>query len=106
MPRNTTQGFVLDTSAITRGWDLEEALGLSGEAKKEFGAKYRNALGCGTMDPALELDVLIRTKGMNAGMATRDKGVGKWADDLGFEFVEGSSFPMMLKEYLRHAEKD
>ncbi len=96
-----------------------EALRLSTERKKEeiikestggiikdFRAKYRNALRYGTLDSAPDLDVLILAKEMDAAVVASDEGVKKWANNLGLRFVEGSSFPKMLKEYLRHAEED
>ncbi len=74
----------------------------TGRIIKEFRAKYRNALRYGTLDSAPDLDVLLLAKEMDAGVVASDEGIKKWAERLGLRFVEGTSFPKMLEEYLRH----
>ncbi len=69
-----------------------------------FRDKYRNALRYGTLDSAPDLDVLLLAMEMNAGVVARDEGIKKWAERLGLRYVDGLSFPEMLREYLRHVE--
>lgn len=71
---------------------------------KDFRAKYRNALRYGTLDSAPDLDVLLLAKEMDAGVVASDEGIKKWAERLGLRFVEGSTFPKMIQEYLKHLE--
>jgi len=71
---------------------------------KDFRAKYRNALRYGTLDSAPDLDVLLLAKEMDAGVVASDEGIKKWAERLGLRFVEGSTFPKMIEEYLKHVE--
>ncbi len=71
---------------------------------KDFRAKYRNALRYGTLDSAPDLDVLLLAKEMDAGVVSSDEGIKKWTERLGLRFVEGSTFPKMIEEYLKHVE--
>lgn len=69
-----------------------------------FRDKYRNALRYGTLDSAPDLDVLLLATEMNAGVVARDEGIKIWAERLGLRYVDGMSFPGMLREYLRHVK--
>jgi hypothetical protein len=93
----------LKLSEEGKGSEVRET---TGGIIKDFRARYRNALRYGTLDSAPDLDVLILAKEMDAGVVASDEGIKKWANSLGLRFVEGSSFPKMLEEYLRHVEKD
>jgi hypothetical protein len=114
MRERMNRGMKVAESAI---WSsANEAIGLTSDSKprekilkdstgriiKDFRAKYRNALRYGTLDSAPDLDVLILSREMDAGVVAIDEGIKKWAERLGLRFVEGRTFPKMLEEYLHH----
>lgn len=67
----------------------------------DFRDKYRNALRYGILDSAPDIDVLLLAKELDAAVVGADDGIEKWAERLGLRFVRASSFPQMIKEYLR-----
>ena len=48
------------------------------------------------------IDVLILAKELDAAVIASDYGIEKWAEQLGVRFVPANTFPMMMKEYLKH----
>ncbi|MDK2893038.1 RNA ligase partner protein [Methanohalophilus sp.] len=70
----------------------------------KFRNKYRSALRYGILDSAPDIDVLLLAKELDAAVVAKDYGIQKWAEQLGVRFVPADTFPMMLKEYLSHAE--
>ncbi|NLO29468.1 MAG: RNA ligase partner protein [Methanosarcina mazei] len=68
----------------------------------KFRNKYRAALRYGILDSAPDIDVLILAKELDAAVIASDYGIEKWAEQLGVRFVPANTFPMMIKEYLRH----
>ncbi len=73
----------------------------------KFRNKYRAALRYGILDSAPDIDVLILAKELDAAVVASDYGIEKWAEQLGVRFVPANTFPMMIKEYLKHLpEKD
>ncbi|NOZ76294.1 MAG: RNA ligase partner protein [Euryarchaeota archaeon] len=87
---------------VKKGGDKAQVKEATGNTIKELRAKYRNALRYGTLDSAPDLDVLLLAKEMDAGVIASDEGIKKWAEKLGLRYVEGTSFPKMLEEYLLH----
>ncbi|WP_406660721.1 RNA ligase partner protein [Methanolobus sp. ZRKC3] len=71
----------------------------------KFRNKYRAALRYGILDSAPDIDVLILAKELDAAVVAGDFGIQKWAEELGVRFVPASTFPMILKEYLKHSDK-
>jgi RNA ligase partner protein len=71
----------------------------------KFRNKYRAALRYGILDSAPDIDVLILAKELDAAVIASDYGIEKWAEQLGVRFVPANTFPMMIKEYLRHLPK-
>jgi len=69
----------------------------------KFRNKYRAALRYGILDSAPDIDVLILAKELDAAVVASDYGIEKWAEQLGVRFVPANTFPMMIKEYLRHS---
>ncbi|MDD2439371.1 MAG: RNA ligase partner protein [Methanosarcinaceae archaeon] len=67
-----------------------------------FRNKYRAALRYGILDSAPDIDVLILAKELEAAVVASDYGIEKWAEQLGVRFVPASTFPMIIKEYLRY----
>jgi len=72
-----------------------------GQTISDFRDKYRNALRYGILDSAPDIDVLLLAKELDAAVVGADDGIEKWAERLGLRFVRASSFPQMIKEYLR-----
>jgi RNA-free ribonuclease P len=72
----------------------------------KFRNKYRSALRYGILDSAPDIDVLLLAKELDAAVVASDYGIQKWAEQLGVRFVPANTFPMMLKEYLRHTPSD
>jgi len=70
----------------------------------KFRNKYRSALRYGILDSAPDIDVLLLAKELDAAVVAKDYGIQKWAEQLGVRFVPADTFPMMLQEYLSHAE--
>ncbi len=70
----------------------------------KFRNKYRSALRYGILDSAPDIDVLILAKELDAAVVASDFGIQKWAEELGVRFVPASTFPMILKEYLKHSD--
>ena len=68
----------------------------------KFRNKYRSALRYGILDSAPDIDVLLLAKELDAAVVASDMGIQKWAEQLGVRFVPAASFPMMLREYLKH----
>nr|WP_269852028.1 RNA ligase partner protein [Methanosarcina horonobensis] len=68
----------------------------------KFRNKYRAALRYGILDSAPDIDVLILAKELDAAVIASDYGIEKWAEQLGVRFVPANTFPMMIKEYLKH----
>ncbi|MDD3043716.1 MAG: RNA ligase partner protein [Methanosarcinaceae archaeon] len=68
----------------------------------KFRNKYRAALRYGILDSAPDIDVLILAKELDAAVVASDYGIEKWAEQLGVRFVPASTFPMMIREYLKH----
>jgi uncharacterized protein len=68
----------------------------------KFRNKYRAALRYGILDSAPDIDVLILAKELDAAVVASDYGIEKWAEQLGVRFVPANTFPMMIKEYLKH----
>lgn len=94
-----------ESSILTKeGEDKEKIKRKVGKIIREFREKYRNALRYGTLDSAPDLDVLLLAKEMDAGVVASDEGIKKWAERLGLRYVEGSSFPKMLEEYLEQSK--
>jgi RNA ligase partner protein len=60
------------------------------------------ALRYGILDSAPDIDVLILAKELDAAVIASDYGIEKWAEQLGVRFVPANTFPMMIKEYLKH----
>ncbi|MCG2829152.1 RNA ligase partner protein [Methanothermobacter sp. K4] len=75
-----------------------------GKAIKDLRKKYRSALRKGTLDSAPDLDVLLLAKELGAGVVAADDGIRVWAERLGLRFLNATSFPKMLKEYLKYYE--
>ncbi len=69
----------------------------------KFRNKYRSALRYGILDSAPDIDVLLLAKELDAAVVASDYGIQKWAEQLGVRFVPAASFPMMLREYLKHS---
>jgi len=62
--------------------------------------KYKQELRKGILDSKEDLDVLLLAKEMEAGVVSADKGIEKWAERLGLQYVEAKQFSGMLREYL------
>jgi uncharacterized protein len=90
---------------ISRGEEKNKVeMEVIGKAIKDFRKKYRAALRKGTLDSAPDLDVLLLAKELGAGVVAADEGIKVWAERLGLRFLNASSFPNMLKQYLKYYE--
>ncbi len=90
---------------IARGEEKNKVeMEIIGKAIKDFRKKYRAALRKGTLDSAPDLDVLLLAKELGAGVVAADEGIKVWAERLGLRFLNASSFPNMLKQYLKYYE--
>ncbi len=101
----STECLLTNTKAETRkdiGFDIEKRV-IGGHIGK-FRNKYRSALRYGILDSAPDIDVLILAKELDAAVVASDFGIQKWAEELGVRFVPANTFPMILKEYLRHGD--
>ena len=78
---------------------------LVGKTIRDFREKYRDALRFGILDSAPDIDVLLLVRELDVGVIASDESIRTWAERLGLRFVDASSFPHMLKEYLRHSEE-
>lgn len=76
-----------------------------GSTISKFRDRYRNALRYGILDAAPDIDVLLLAKELDAAVVGADDGIEKWAERLGLRFVHATSFPRMIKEYLRKIEE-
>lgn len=82
--------------------ELEVKRNVMGNIINKFRNKYRNTLRYGILDSAPDIDVLLLAKELDAAVVSADHGIQKWAEHLGVRYVDATSFPRMLKEYLRH----
>ncbi len=87
---------------INREEDVEREI--IGKIVGRFRNKYRAALRYGILDSAPDIDVLLLAKELDAAVVANDMGIQKWAEQMGVRFVPAPTFPMMLKEYLKHTE--
>lgn len=71
----------------------------------KFRDKYRDALRYGILDAAPDIDVLLLAKELDAAVVAADDGIEKWAGRLGLRFLHSTSFPRMVREYLRMTEE-
>jgi RNA ligase partner protein len=100
-----TECLLIDTKAQTKkdiDFDIERRV-IGGQIGK-FRNKYRSALRYGILDSAPDIDVLILAKELDAAVVASDFGIQKWAEELGVRFVPANTFPMILQEYLKHAD--
>lgn len=97
-----TESIVLSTKGESREKIEREIVG---KTIRDFREKYRDALRFGILDSSPDIDVLLLAKEMDAGVVASDEGIRMWAERLGLRFVDASTFPHMLKEYLRHSEE-
>ncbi len=67
----------------------------------ELRDNYRTALRQGLLDSEEDLDVLLLAKELKAGIVAKDAGIKKWARHWGIRFIDGESFPQLIKEYMR-----
>ncbi len=67
--------------------------------------KYRTALRQGVLDSREDFDLLILARELGAGVVTEDKGIIRWAEELGLRHLRGRDFPDLLAEYLAAAER-
>ncbi|MBC7086834.1 MAG: RNA ligase partner protein [Methanomethylovorans sp.] len=84
--------------------EFEIEKGVIGPIIGKFRNKYRSALRYGILDSAPDIDVLILAKELDAAVVASDFGIQKWAEELGVRFVPAHTFPMILEEYLAHAD--
>ncbi|MFH0986977.1 MAG: RNA ligase partner protein [Candidatus Micrarchaeota archaeon] len=67
----------------------------------ELRDKFKKAMRQGLVDSIEDLDVLMLAKELDAGIVAKDEGIKKWAKHWGIRFIDGESFPVLLKEYLK-----
>ncbi|MDI6888216.1 MAG: RNA ligase partner protein [Methanocellales archaeon] len=87
--------------------DIEEKIErevIGGNISK-FRNKYRNALRYGILDSTPDIDVLLLAKELDAAVVAADHGIRKWAERLGLRYVDATSFPAMINEYLRRVRE-
>ena len=92
------------TSEAKNKNDIEEEIerDVIGKIVGKFRNKYRNALRYGILDSAPDIDVLLLARELDAAVVASDFGIQKWAEQMGVRYVPANTFPMMLKEYLKH----
>ena len=68
---------------------------------KDLRNKYRTKMRQGMLDSIEDLDVLMLAKELKAGVVSADQGIKCWSKKWGIRFIDGKTFPKLLKEYIK-----
>ena len=85
-----------EKAVLAKGGDRPDNLVI-----KDLRNKYKTKMRQGLLDSIEDLDVLMLAKELKAGIVAVDEGINCWSNSWGIRFINGNSFPKLLKEYIK-----